>query len=191
VLSVAAWLAWLAITIGFGANPVIQILFTLAFGALPVCLGVAVLKYRLYELDRIISRVVAYTLITALLAGVFAGLVVVGPRVLPFQDSVSVAVSTLVTAALFNPLRRRVQRAVDHRFNRSRYNAEAVVAAYTARLRHSVELDVIQRDLIGVPPRQAPASRPPWLHAAIHDLGASPPRPPFAVLPVAVMRRVP
>jgi hypothetical protein len=64
---------------------------------------------------------------------------------------VSVAVSTLVTAALFNPLRRRVQRAVDHRFNRSRYNAEAVVAAYTARLRHSVELDVIQRDLIGVP----------------------------------------
>jgi hypothetical protein len=151
VLSVAAWLAWLAITIGFGANPVIQILFTLAFGALPVCLGVAVLKYRLYELDRIISRVVAYTLITALLAGVFAGLVVVGPRVLPFQDSVSVAVSTLVTAALFNPLRRRVQRAVDHRFNRSRYNAEAVVAAYTARLRHSVELDVIQRDLIGVP----------------------------------------
>ena len=71
-------------------------------------------------------------------------------QVLPFHDSVSVAVSTLITAALFNPLRRRVQHAVDRRFNRSRYNAEAVVAAFTARLRHSVELDVVQGDLMGV-----------------------------------------
>jgi hypothetical protein len=137
-------------TVGFGTNPAVRILLTLAFGALPACLGVAVLKYRLYELDRIISRVVAYTLITALLAGVFFGLVLLATHALPFQDSVSVAASTLITAALFNPLRRRVQHAVDRRFNRSRYNAEAVVAAFTARLRHSVELDVVQGDLMGV-----------------------------------------
>jgi hypothetical protein len=137
-------------TVGFGTNPVIRILLTLAFGTLPVCLGVAVLKYRLYELDRIISRVVAYTLITALLAAVFFGLVLLATHVLPFHDSVPVAVSTLITAALFNPLRRRVQHAVDRRFNRSRYDAEAVVAAFAARLRQSVELDVIERDLVGV-----------------------------------------
>jgi hypothetical protein len=136
--------------IGFGTQPAVRVLLTLAFGALPASLGVAVLKYRLYELDRIISRVVSYTLITALLAGVFAGLVLLATHVSPWQDSVSVAVSTLITAALFNPLRRRVQRVVDRRFNRARYNAEALVAAFTARLRHNVDLDTVRHDLIGV-----------------------------------------
>jgi predicted PurR-regulated permease PerM len=111
---------------------------------------VAVLKYRLYELNRVISRVVSYTVITALLAGVFAGLVLLASHVLPFRGSVAVAVATLVIAALFNPLRRRVQRVVDRRFNRSRYDAEAVVAAFTARLRHTVDLDTVRHDLLGV-----------------------------------------
>jgi hypothetical protein len=81
---------------------------------------------------------------------VFAGLVLLATHVSPWQDSVSVAVSTLITAALFNPLRRRVQRVVDRRFNRARYNAEALVAAFTARLRHNVDLDAVRHDLIGV-----------------------------------------
>jgi hypothetical protein len=131
-------------------SPVVQALIILACGALPLSLGVAVLKYRLYELDRIISRVVSYTVITVLLAAVFAGLVLLTTRVLPFQGSVAVAASTLVTAALFNPLRRRVQHAVDRRFNRARYNAEAVVAAFTARLRNNIDLDAVRADMIGV-----------------------------------------
>jgi small basic protein len=111
---------------------------------------VAVLKYRLYELDRIISRVVSYTLVTGLLVGVYAGLVLLATHVLPFHSAVAVALSTLICAALFAPVRRRVQRAVDRRFNRSRYNAETVVAALTAQLQHHVGLDVVQQNLINV-----------------------------------------
>jgi hypothetical protein len=115
---------------------------------LPVCIGVAVLKYRLYEIDRIVSRVISYAAVTALLAGVFAGLVILATDVLPVRGQVAVAAATLVVAAMFNPLRKRVQRIVDRRFNRARYDAEVVVAAFTARLRGTVELDAVQRDLI-------------------------------------------
>ena len=93
---------------------------------------------------------ISYTLITVLLGGVFAGLVLLATRVLPVKGSVAVAVATLIIAALFNPLRKRVQRAVDRRFNRSRYDAEAVVAAFTARMRRTIDLDTIQDDLVGV-----------------------------------------
>jgi hypothetical protein len=122
----------------------------LGAAALPVCIGVAVLKYRLFEIDRIISRVISYAIITAVLAGVFAGLVVLAAEVLPFKAPVAVAAATLVVAALFNPLRRRVQHAVDRRFNRARYDAEAIVAAFTARLRQTVDLDTVRSDLVGV-----------------------------------------
>jgi hypothetical protein len=135
---------------GWGTEPVINYVFTLGTGALPVCLGVAVLKYRLYDLDRVISRVVSYTVITALPGGVYFGLIVLATRVLPVKGAVGVAAATLVTAALFNPLRRRVQRVVDRRFNRSRYDAEAVVAAFSARLRHTVDLDPVRDDLVSV-----------------------------------------
>jgi hypothetical protein len=119
----------------------------LGFAVLPVCIGVAVLKYRLYAIDRIISRVIAYALVTATLGGMFAGLVLLATRVLPVRAPEAVAAATLAAAALFNPLRRRVQRRVDRRFNRTRYNAEQVVAAFTARLRHTVDLDAVQADL--------------------------------------------
>jgi hypothetical protein len=93
---------------------------------------------------------VAVVPITALLGGVFAGVILLADGVMPVKGSVAVAVATLVIAALFNPLRKRVQRTVDRRFNRSRYDVEAVVAAFTARLRHTVDLDVIRHDLVGV-----------------------------------------
>ncbi len=128
-------------------------LSNLAATALPVCIGVAVLKYRLFDIDRIISRVVSYAVITAMLAGVFAGLVLLTTDVLPFRAPAAVAVSTLVAAALFNPLRRRVQRAVDRRFNRASYDAAAVVTAFAARLRSTVDLDVLQDDLTTVTAR--------------------------------------
>jgi hypothetical protein len=121
-----------------------------AFGALPVCLGVAVLKYGLYELDRIISRVVSYTLVTGLLVGVYAGLVLLSTRVLSASSPVAVAVSTLAAAALFSPVRRRVQRVVDRRFNRARYDADQTVTAFADRLRDAINPDAVRADLAGV-----------------------------------------
>ena len=120
------------------------------FAVLPVCVGVAVLKYRLYDIDRIISRVISYAIITAVLAGVFAGLVLLATVVLPFKTPVAVAAATLVAAALFNPLRRRVQHAVDRRFNRARYNADLTVAAFASRLKDAADLDSVREDLAAV-----------------------------------------
>jgi hypothetical protein len=135
--------------------------------ALPVCISVAVLKYRLYAIDRIISRVISYAIITAVLGGLFAGLVVLATQVLPFKEPVAVAASTLVAAALFNPLRRRVQRGVDRRFNRARYNAEAVVAAFHTRLRQTIDLDAVRDDLVGtVHQAFEPAHASVWLAVA-------------------------
>ena len=118
--------------------------------ALPVSMGVAILKYRLYDIDRIISRTLAYALVTGLLVGVYAGLVLLATQVLRFSSSVSVAASTLAAAALFYPLRARVQRAVDRRFNRARYDADAAVAAFAGRLQDAVDLDKVRDDLLTV-----------------------------------------
>jgi len=117
------------------------------FAALPVSIGVGILKYRLYEVDRIISRTLAYTIVTGLLVGVYAGLVLLATHILAFSSAVSVAVATLIAAALFAPLRRWVQRSVDRKFNRRRYDAEGTVAAFTARLQDAVDLDSVRDDL--------------------------------------------
>jgi hypothetical protein len=115
--------------------------------ALPIALGIGIMKYRLYEIDRIISRTLAYAIVTGLLVGVYAGLVLLATEVLRFSSPVAVAASTLAAAALFNPLRRRVQRIVDRRFNRAHYDAESTVAAFAGRLRGSVDLASIQEEL--------------------------------------------
>jgi uncharacterized membrane-anchored protein YitT (DUF2179 family) len=116
--------------------------------ALPLSIGIGILRYRMYEIDRLISRTLSYLIITGLLAGVFIGMVVLATDVLPFSSPVAVAASTLAAAALFNPLRLRVQHQVDRRFNRSRYDAEAVVAAFALRLREVVDLDTVRSDLL-------------------------------------------
>jgi hypothetical protein len=115
--------------------------------ALPIALGIGIMKYRLYEIDRIISRTLAYAIVTGLLVGMYAGLVLLATGVLRFSSPVAVAASTLAAAALFNPLRRQVQRIVDRRFNRAHYDAEATVAAFAGRLRGSVDLAAIQEEL--------------------------------------------
>jgi hypothetical protein len=117
-------------------------------GALPLSIGVGILKYRLYEIDRLISRTLSYAVLTALLVGVFVGIVTLTTRVLPFSSPVAVAASTLAAAALFNPLRQRVQRLVDRRFNRARYDAQTTVAAFTAQLRDAVDLDTVRDELV-------------------------------------------
>jgi hypothetical protein len=117
--------------------------------ALPVSMGVAILRYRLYEIDRIISRTLAYAIVTGLLVGVYAALALAA-GVVGFRSQVAVAAATLAAAALFNPLRRRVQHIVDRRFNRARYDADLTVAAFAARLKDAVELEAVRTDLTGV-----------------------------------------
>ena len=118
---------------------------------IPTAIGVAILRHRLYDIDRIISRTVSYAAVTGILAIVFAGTILVSQTVLASffsGNSVAVAASTLVVAALFQPLRRRVQSVVDRRFNRSRYNAERTVAAFGARLRDEVDLPRVSEGLL-------------------------------------------
>jgi hypothetical protein len=140
-------------TLDTSASPALQ---TVANGAaigilaLPVSIGVAILKYRLYDIDRIISRTLAYAIVTGLLVGVYAALVLLATGVFRFHSTVAVAAATLVAAALFNPVRRQVQRAVDRRFNRARYDADQIVAGFAARLKDAVDLDSVQDDLAGV-----------------------------------------
>ena len=145
-------IAGLVLTLGFGgnSNPALRTLGGvgfLALMALPIGMGVGILKYRLDDIDRLISRTFSYLIVTGLLAGVFFGIVVLATRVLPFSSPVGVAASTLAAAALFNPLRLRVQRLVDRRFNRARYDAETIVAAFGARLRDAVDLETVRHEL--------------------------------------------
>ncbi len=119
----------------------------IGIAALPASMAIAILRYRLYEIDRIISRTLAYAIVTGLLAGLYAGLVLLATHVLSFSSPVAVAASTLAAAALFSPLRRRVQHAVDRRFNRARYDAGQTVAAFAASLKDAVDLDSIRDDL--------------------------------------------
>jgi hypothetical protein len=116
--------------------------------ALPIGMGVGILKYRLYEIDRLISRTLSYLILSGVLVGVFVGSVALTTRVLPFSSPVGVAASTLAAAALFNPLRRRAQRLVDRRFNRARYDAEATLSAFTARLQDAVDLVTVHDELL-------------------------------------------
>jgi hypothetical protein len=139
---------------------------TVAISTPPVAIGVAVLRYRLYEIDRLISRTVSYALVVAVLAGVFA-LVVIGlPAILnlPDDSSLLVAGATLAVAALFNPLRRRLQSVVDRRFNRGRYDAEQEVSQFAERLRDQVDLDEVTVEMMGVLTRTIqPASAAVWI----------------------------
>jgi hypothetical protein len=122
----------------------------IGIAALPVGMGVAILRYRLYEIDRIISRTLAYAIVTGLLVGVYAGLVLLATQVLSVRAPVAVAASTLAAAALFTPVRRRVQRVVDRRFNRLRYDGDRMVEAFAVRLKDAVDLETVRADLAGV-----------------------------------------
>jgi len=139
---VAAIVANVADAIAFGG-----------FALLPVAIGIAVLRYRLYEIDRLISRTLAYGLVTLALLAVFGGAILALQALLsPLTggNTLAVAGSTLLVAALFQPVRRRVQGIVDRRFNRSRYDAQAAVAAFSARLRDEVDLDTLQGSLLTI-----------------------------------------
>lgn len=125
-----------------------EILFlTLPLTLVPISVGVAVVRYRLYDIDRIASRTVAYSIVIAVLAVVYAGGFAVLTRVLPGTSDLAVAASTLGAAAVFTPVRRRVQRWVDRRFHRTRYRAEQELDEFTARLRNGTDIESVQADL--------------------------------------------
>ena len=122
--------------------------------ALPVTAGIAVLKYRLYEIDRIVNRTLVYGLLTALLAAVYAGLVLgigqLSGAIGTEAPSWAVAGATLAVAALFQPAGRRIQAVVDRRFNRRKYNAAQTIQAFSTRLRDQVDLDTLSSELLAV-----------------------------------------
>ena len=124
--------------------------YVYAGAVVPVAIGIAILRYRLFEIDRIISRTIGYVLITAVLVGAYVGLVIVigGPLGdATGGETISVAFSTLVVAALFQPVRRRIQAIVDHRFDRARIDAERTTAAFSERLRDEVDIGTVTNDL--------------------------------------------
>jgi len=135
-----------------------------AAALIPVAIGIAVLRYRLYDIDRIISRTVAYAVVTGLLVGVYAGLVLLATHLLRVHTPVAVAAATLAAAALFTPVRRRVQRQVDRRFNRARYDADQIAAAFATRLKDTVDLGSVREDLTGIVSRALePAHVSVWM----------------------------
>ncbi|HEX2152593.1 MAG TPA: hypothetical protein VHL52_01270 [Acidimicrobiia bacterium] len=151
------WFMYAAVACGFGflANALVdtfsdgigpnltEVAFALSLSLPPVGIWLAVSRYRLYDIDRLISRTVSYGLLTALLAGLYVLSVFVLGAVIPVEGDLPIAGSTLLVAAVFNPLRKRTQDVVDRRFNRARYNARRLVETFSRRLR-------TEHDLVGI-----------------------------------------
>ena len=138
----------------------------LAILCVPVGVAVAVLRYRLWDLDRLVSRTVTYTLVTALLVIPYLLVVPTASKLVEGSGSLAVAAATLTVAALFQPLRRRVQHLVDRRFNRRRYDATRTVQGFATRLRDQVDLDALNGELLAVVDQTMQPTRTSlWLRA--------------------------
>jgi hypothetical protein len=130
---------------------VIQVSFVLAFVAVPVSIGIAITRFHLYEIDRLVSRTATYTVVTTILAGVYVGCVLVLQELVPAGGSdLAVAAATLVVAGSFRPVRRWAQTRLDRHFDRARYEAGRIIEMFGSRLRRDIDLDALSRDLLGV-----------------------------------------
>ncbi len=168
VLPVSLIIHLTAETVAPSALRVIEPGFSLAVSFLPIAIGIAVLKYRLYEIDRIISRALVYGGLSVVLAAVYVTLVLAGQALFSSfagGSNLAIAASTLLVAALFLPVRARIQRFVDRRFYRRRYDAERTLQAFGSRLREQIELDALSADLLGaVGETMQPAFTSLWLN---------------------------
>jgi hypothetical protein len=179
------WLAWAAAVavlgaavalggLAVGATALVTWAISISFAVLPLAIGAAILRYRLYDLDHIISRTLGYGLLTVLLGGGYAAVVLGLGQLLGRNSSLAVAAATLAAAAVFQPARRRIQAAVDRRFNRRRHDAAQKIAAFSDRLREQVDLDVLHTELLAVVDQtMQPTQASLWLR--------SPQEPPRAV----------
>jgi len=168
VASVTFPLSFILRSLQFSAlGETISLLAFLSLLALPITIGVAVLRYRLYEIDRVISRTIAWALVSGVLLGVFGTVVIALEAALANVtqgQTLAVAASTLIAFGLFQPVRRRVQTIVDRRFDRARYDGEQTVAAFAERLRDQMDLDALELDMIlTVGASLRPASASSWL----------------------------
>jgi hypothetical protein len=140
---------------------------------LPVAAGIAILRYRLYDIDRLINRTLVYGLLTAVLAAVYAGVVLVLVQVSggigTNPPSWAVAAATLAAAALFQPARRRIQAAVDRRFNRHKYNTTKTIEAFSTRLREQIDLNSLSTEMLAVVDQtMEPTQASLWLRPSPH-----------------------
>ena len=168
VASVAA--VALSASIIVSGGPVGDALFAVFIAAclaLPVAIGIAVLRYRLYEIDHIISRTIGYAVVTGILGAAFVGTILVAGTLLASftqNQTIAVAASTLVAFALFQPVRGRVQAAVDRRFDRARVDGERTAAAFREHLRHETEISTVADALLStIDATVKPAARGLWL----------------------------
>ena len=143
------------------------VVFGYAGALVPIAIGIAILRHHLYDIDRIISRTISYGVVSAILVAVYAGLILVlqGPLgAITGGETVAVAASTLAAAALFQPIRRRTQAAVDHRFNRARYDAERTIDALATRLRDEMDLPIVRSAVVDAVARSVePTAASLWL----------------------------
>jgi hypothetical protein len=156
-----AAVGWVAITFAYGSEESLvvvgaELLQLISFLSIPLAVGIAILKYRLYDIDLIINRTLVYGALTATLAAVYLGGVTATQAILRIltgqerQPQLAIVVSTLVIAALFNPLRRRIQSFIDRRFYRKKYDARKTLEAFSAKLRDETDLEALNNELVGV-----------------------------------------
>lgn len=169
--AVLAGLVFAALGALDSANKAFQILTIVAFLGLPISAGIAILRYRLYDIDRIISRTIAYALVTGLLLAAYGGLIVVLQEPLATvagTDTILVAGSTLIVAVLFNPVRVRLQDIVDRRFNRTHWDAELTARRFSGRLRDQLDLEAISGELARTTSAALdPATTSVWLRSRV------------------------
>jgi hypothetical protein len=166
--------------LGIDVPPVlVEVLFILVLSLLPLSVGIAMRRYRLYDIDRIINRTLVYGLLTALLGAVYAAVVLVLGQLFgglgAKPPTWAVAGATLAVAALFQPARRRIQQAVDRRFNRRKYHAAKTIEAYSVRLRDQLDLDTLSAELLAVVDQtMEPTQVSLWLRPSPHDSSRTP-----------------
>jgi hypothetical protein len=179
-LAVGAALAAMALLVAvaagaMGRDGVVLAALGTCVALLPLATGAAILRYRLYDLDRILSRTLAYGLLTVLLGGGYAGIVLGLGQLLGRESSLVVAGATLAVAAAFQPARRRIQQAVDRRFNRRKYHAAQTIEAYSVRLRDQLDLDTLSAELLAVVDQTTePTQISLWLRPSPHDSSRTP-----------------